>query len=356
MTTDTQAGNAGRPQTSAVLTLAAAAGLLYAFRGVLWPFALAFALAILIRALSLRIVRALPNAPHWAIVTLTAATVATVAAIGMFVVIQGGTRLIADLPQVFARLDSLLRSINLPGVPAETLSEALASIDLSPAMALVATSLQDAASGLALTMLFLTFLVASSRMIDQRVRMIVAGRTSGKLMTVLERSVAGVQAYVVIQSLSGLTIALASGAVMFFVGLDNALFWTAVMFIFAFLPVVGVLLGSIGPILFALLQFPTIEQAVIIFVAIQIISFVVGSLILPKVQADSQNIDPAAGVLAIGIWTILWGIPGSFLAIPLTLAIMYALAQYDRLRWIAVLISNDGTPLPAAAKPEEAAT
>ena len=34
------------------------------------------------------------------------------------------------------------------------------------------------------------------------------------------------------------------------------------------------------------------------------------------------------------------------LSIPLTLALMYALAQYKSVAWIAILISSDGDPLP----------
>jgi predicted PurR-regulated permease PerM len=110
--------------------------------------------------------------------------------------------------------------------------------------------------------------------------------------------------------------------------------------------VVGVVLGSIGPTLFALVQFPTVVPALVILGGIQAVAFVVGNLVLPKMQADSQNIDPAASLLAIGVWTIVWGVPGAFLAIPLTLALMYALAQYKSVAWIAILISSDGDPLP----------
>src|SRR5690606_37463126 len=113
-----------------------------------------------------------------------------------------------------------------------------------------------------------------------------------------------------------------------------------------YLPIIGVMIGSIGPTIFALLQFTSPVQAVIVFAAIQAIAFVVGNFILPKMQADTQNIDPTTSLLALGVWSILWGIPGAFLAIPLTLTVMYALAQFPSVHWIAVLMSNDGDPLP----------
>lgn len=61
-------------------------------------------------------------------------------------------------------------------------------------------------------------------------------------------------------------------------------------------------------------------------------------------QAARQNVDPAIGILAFSIWSLLWGISGAVLAYPLTLTLMIAFAQFERTRWIAVLISNDGKP------------
>jgi predicted PurR-regulated permease PerM len=41
---------------------------------------------------------------------------------------------------------------------------------------------------------------------------------------------------------------------------------------------------------------------------------------------------------------LLWGVPGAFLAIPLTVMAMIVFAQFEQTRWAAILISNDGTP------------
>lgn len=337
-----------------LLSIAAAAALLYFFRSVIWPFVLAFAFAILIRGLTQRIKRIIPRAPGWIVSTLTVLAVGGVAIAAILVIIEGGMQIVAEGPHVAARLQEIATSINVPGTSLN-LAQAASTFDVTPALASAAGSLQDGASGIALTFLYLAFLLASGRLITKRLRIILASRSSSKAFTVLERSIAGIQAYMAIQTFTGLMMAVAAGLVMYFVGLNNAPFWAVMIFLFAYLPVVGVFIGSIGPTLFAVLQFPTLTPAIIIFISIQIISFVVGNLILPKMQADTQNIDPSAGVLAIGVWTVLWGIPGAFMAIPLTLSIMYALAQFDRLRWIAVLMSNDGSPMPGEGKPTRAA-
>ena len=43
-------------------------------------------------------------------------------------------------------------------------------------------------------------------------------------------------------------------------------------------------------------------------------------------------------------WTLLWGIPGAFLAVPMTLMLMMIFAQFDNTKWVAAALSNDGKP------------
>ena len=247
---------------------------------------------------------------------------------------------------MLARIDQLLALVHMPGGGTLSLESLARKVELGPLADRLLGSVQDASAGLGLTLIFLFFLLISKPMIEKRVDRIVAERGGRGLATVLERSFSGVESYMYVQSVTGLMIAVGSGVVMFALGLDNVLFWSLVIFLFSYLPVLGVLAGSVGPTLFALLQFPSLTPAVAVFVGIQIVSSVVGNLVLPKMQADSQNIDPAASLIAVGMWTVIWGVPGAFLAIPLTLALMYALAQYDDLRWLAVLISHDGDPTP----------
>jgi predicted PurR-regulated permease PerM len=61
-------------------------------------------------------------------------------------------------------------------------------------------------------------------------------------------------------------------------------------------------------------------------------------------QADTQNIDPVTTILALSLWTFLWGLPGAFLAVPMTLMVMMVFAQFDSTKWVAAALSNDGKP------------
>lgn len=348
-----------RPSTSPAVNLtsiAAACALLYVFRSVLAPFVMAFVLAILIDAL-LRS-RLLPKTTWWP-ARLLVGTILGGGVIlgGALVVIRGVKEAAERAPLLVERLDVLIKGARrAAGLESSLNLDALAgALDLDAVAAKAVAGVQEAMSGTVLTLLFLVFILASKSLIEARINIVAASSPSRRMLVVLERTIQGVESYIWVQTVTGLMIAVASGAIMFAAGLDNALFWTLALFMLSYIPVLGVGIGSVAPALFALVQFQAPWPALVIFAGVQAISFVVGNLILPKMQAESQNIDPAVSFLATGVWTILWGVPGAFLAVPLALALMFQLAQYESLRWLAVLMSNNGHPLPELLQAQQGA-
>ncbi len=335
----------------ALLNFALALGLLYVFRSVLWPFALAFVIVILTDALARKIEALLPRASRWIIFLITAILLSALAFGTLLIVFEGAAQLLTQAPFMAERLSELGGMIRLPGGEQLDVAGLMKSIAIAPLVRWVAASVQSTASGLGLTALYLFFLLISRRMVEKRLRQVIA-KKGPEIGKVLERTVIGVQGYMYVQAVTGLMLAIASGVAMFAVGLDNALFWALALFLLSFIPVVGVMVGSLAPSLFALLQFDTPVPALIVFGVIQVAAAIIGNIVLPKMQAEAQNIDPAASMLALGAWSLIWGIPGAFLAIPLTLAVMYALAHHPSLDWVAVLLSNDGDPLSEVREAE----
>jgi predicted PurR-regulated permease PerM len=334
-----------------ILVTAASVALLYVFRSILWPFTLAVVLAILIQAFMRAVVRVWPRASRRAVLLVAGASVLALLVGVALVVVPGLAELRSELPTVRERLDDLVARVNhaLALQDPLTLEDLVGGLDRRAYASWVFGGLQSAASSLVLTALFLIFLLTSSELIQRRVDLAVGGgETSSKL--VLERSVQGVETYLWVQTITGLINATASGLIMLSVGLNHWVLWAIVLFALSYIPFIGVAVGSVGPALFALLQFPSLWPSVVVFVGIQLVAFVVGNLVWPKLQADKQNIDPCVGLLSLGAWSIIWGLPGAFLATPLTLALIYQLAGSENLRWIAIVLSHDGSPLPEASQ------
>lgn len=343
-----------RPDDSTAIGLtgtAAAVALLYVFRSVLWPFAFALVLAILIQAFIRAVLMLFPWMNRQVVlVGSSIAVVGLLLAVGV-VVLPGVTELGGEVPLLQQRLDNLLaaNSARFGLEDPLTVSALIGGIDLRVAASWGLRSVRTMTSGFVLTGLFLIFLLFTWEIIERRI-LLAAGRRGRWPTQVLDRSIRGVESYMWIQTITGVMNGGVSAAIMFAVGLEHWLFWSVALFWLSYIPFVGVAVGSVGPALFALIQFPTATPSIVIFLGIQAVAFIVGNLITPKMQATTQNIDPCAGLIAVGAWSILWGLPGAFLAIPLMLAMMYQFAGSKRLRWLAILLSNDGDPFPKASE------
>ena len=334
--------------TAQILTGAAAAvALLYFLSDILIPLIIAFVLVVLVDAVVSFIDRRWPRAPRWAVSVLAGLTVIVSASTGIFVLAQGAVQMVEQGPALVERVEALVQSAGRSFGLTEPLrlSELVGQVNVPQIAGHILSAAQGVAGAVLLIVIYFGFMVAGRRRISRKIDA-VAGSSAGRsrLKGIIERIAADLKTYLWVQTITGAMLASASALVMLAVGLDNVLFWTVVLFLLSFIPQIGVTVGSIVPALFALLQFDTFWQALAIFGAIQLIAFVIGNLIYPRMQADTQNIDPVTTLLALSFWTFLWGLPGAFLAVPMTLMLMMIFAQFDSTRWVAAALSNDGKP------------
>lgn len=334
--------------TAQILTGAAAAiALLYFLSGILIPLVIAFVLVVLVDAVVTFIDSRWPRAPRWAVSVLSGLTVIVSASTGIFVLAQGAVQMVEQGPALVDRVEDLLQSAgrSLGLEEPLRLSSLVGRVNVPQVAGHVLSAAQGVAGAVLLIIIYFGFMVAGRRRISRKIDL-VAGSSTGRnaVKTVIGRIAADLKTYLWVQTLTGAMLALASAVVMLAVGLDNVLFWSVVLFLLSFIPTIGVTVGSVVPALFALLQFDSFWQAIAIFAAIQVIAFVIGNMVYPRMQADTQNIDPVTTLLALSFWTFLWGIPGAFLAVPMTLMLMMIFAQFEGTRWVAAALSNDGKP------------
>jgi predicted PurR-regulated permease PerM len=109
-------------------------------------------------------------------------------------------------------------------------------------------------------------------------------------------------------------------------------------------PIVGAAASIALPSLFALVQFDGYSQAALLLAGLFLISFLVGNILLPRLQGDTLNMDPVIILLSLAFWGAILGFTGMFLSTPLTVLTMVVLAQFEGSRWMAVLLSGDGDP------------
>ena len=330
-----------------LLGTAAALGLLYFLRSIIIPFVVAYVLVVLVSALVRFIQKRWASAPFWAVSLVTGLVVILAASAGIFVMAHGAVQMVAQGPALVARIDQILVDVGTSLRLREPLhvSTVVGNVSVSQIAGFILAQMQGLVTGLLLMIVYFGFLVAGQRRIRRKIEAAAGSSKRAAAIThVVQRISTDIETYVWVQTVTGLMLTLSAVIVMLAVGLNNVLFWAVIFFLLTFIPNIGVTIGSVAPALFALIQFPTVWQAVTIFGVIQIVATIVGNFIYPRMQAQTQNIDPVVTLLSLAFWTLLWGLAGSFLAVPMTLMLMMVFAQFQSTRWVAAMLSNDGKP------------
>lgn len=352
------------------LAVVAAVAALYWMRGILTPLALAVFLAVMVDSFA-RVLTARAPVLFPPRVALPTAVVLSLALFGVsiwIVVVNGKTffdhssEYVASLNTIIAKFTPMATKL-IPGLKmdiAPTIGDLAKQLNLQRYVGDVAQSFSNFGANALLVLIYLGFIIASRRGFARKIVALFPQHAEREQnMKLFQRIRDGVEQYLWLQTVTGVMIAGSAWAVMMLVGLDNAFFWAFLIFLAAYIPILGGAIGCFMPPLFALVQFPdSLWPAIILFAALQAIFFVVGNVILPRMQGDSLNMDPTVVLLSLAAWGALWGVSGMFLSTPLTVAAMLILAQFDGSRWIAILLSEDGDPQGErllAARPKKTA-
>ena len=87
-------------------------------------------------------------------------------------------------------------------------------------------------------------------------------------------------------------------------------------------------------------QFESWPAVLGVFVCLNVIQFAVGSYIEPRVAGSMLSISPVVVLFSIFFWTFLWGLFGTFIGVPITLAILTFCAAHPSSRWVADLFGG----------------
>jgi predicted PurR-regulated permease PerM len=232
-----------------------------------------------------------------------------------------------------------------------TLDELLEDASPAKVVGVIAGGLRRGGEVAIFVLIYLGFLIAARRGFPAKLRSLVAGASEGvEADRLLERIRTGVESYVWGQTIIAAIISLASGVIMTILGLQHVVFWGFLIFLASFIPILGGAVGVLIPPLFGLLQFPDLARPVIMLIGLELVHIAVGQVLQPRLHGKNLNIDPVVVVLSLAFWSLIWGIAGAFLSIPLTVISMAVMAEFDSTRWIAVLLSSDGQPYPETSR------
>jgi AI-2 transport protein TqsA len=72
------------------------------------------------------------------------------------------------------------------------------------------------------------------------------------------------------------------------------------------------------------------------------LQFCIGSLLEPRLMGNRLNLSPIVILLSLGLWGSIWGIPGMFLCVPITVIMVIIFSYFPETRAAAILLSGTG--------------
>ncbi len=330
-----------------ILAVIASGAAIYWMAAILTPPAMAMFLAIVIDGFARVLKRRFPWIPGRAAMPVAILVSILLFGTALFVIADNGANFATQLVTYTPKLNKLIaQASDMAGVDvAPTIDQLFRRLDPSKYLGDVARGFQSFASNALFILIYLGFIIASRHAFERKMVGLSNNRAARReAVEAFQHIRDGVEQYLWVQTVTGLMIAVASWIVMAAIGLDNAVFWAFLIFIASYIPIIGGAVGILAPPIFALIQFEPYWPALVLLGVLQLIQFVVGNVILPRMQGDSLNIDPVVVLLSLAFWGAIWGVAGMFLSTPLTVMTMVILAQFDGTRWVAVLLSADGEP------------
>ena len=149
--------------------------------------------------------------------------------------------------------------------------------------------------------------------------------------------------YMLVRTFMSATTGLLVWAFASAAGLQLAAEWGVIAFVLNYIPVIGPLAATVFPTLFAIAQFETWQMAAFVFGCLNLIQFVVGSYLEPRIAGGALSLSPFLVLFAVFFWAFLWGIAGAFIGVPIIIAAMTICEQHPSSRWVADLFSGHVT-------------
>ena len=313
--------------------------------------AVPFVMALLIAYLVLPIVDALQlrlRAPRWLAIL-----------VAFLILIAGGGLLsllivtsISDLAQHGDTYETSLRILGsdlvgfidrlaiwggLPGIPADLdpVEVMIQSVNVDSLLSTIGIGASNVIGGV-------SSFAANATMVLLFSVIIIAGRRPLETRTGLWGEIdAAVRRYLGLKVAASAVTGFCTWLCLLMLGVPLSLVFGLLAFLLNFIPTVGSLIAMILPLPVAYLAFA--DQPAIWIGAVVLpgaIQFFVGNIIEPYFQGDSLDLHPITVLLTLIFWSLLWGIAGAVISVPITCVIKLVLARFETTRPVAELLAG----------------
>jgi predicted PurR-regulated permease PerM len=204
----------------------------------------------------------------------------------------------------------------------------------------LSTRLHGVLSFLLVTLIFTLLGLLEVQQAGRRTSRVIPGDSGATLIAACRATATKFQTYMAVRSAMSILTGISVFAFAHAIGLELAAAWGAIAFTLNYIPFLGPLVATLLPTVVAMAQFGSWQMAVFVLLALNVIQFVIGSYVEPRVAGKAVALSPFVVLLSVFVWAFLWGVPGAFIGVPIVIAVVTFCAHFESARWIAELLSG----------------
>ena len=257
------------------------------------------------------------------------------------------------IPSYQANLEKLNKSveetydINL----ISTLNDRALEMDFQQFISPIVNSLSSILGDFFMVILYCVFLLLEESVFRKKFHLMFKSETQyQQVADILNQIDYSFGKYISLKTLVSVLTGVLSYIVLLIIGVDSPVLWAFIIFLLNFIPSIGSLIGTIFPVIIALLQFGTFMPALYVLIGVGVIQVVIGNVVEPQIMGDSLNISPFVVIVSLIAWGAIWGIVGMVLSVPIMVMLIIIFAQFPGTQSVAVLLSETGNVKKAENK------
>jgi AI-2 transport protein TqsA len=156
----------------------------------------------------------------------------------------------------------------------------------------------------------------------------------------IDKFLHSVNQYMVIKTLVSIATAVVIGIGLSIIGVDYALLWAVIAFLFNYIPNIGSIIAAIPAVLLAFIQMGPGAAGItgLLYVGT---NMVMGNVVEPRFMGRGLGLSTLVVFLSLIFWGWLLGSVGMLLSVPLTMIVKIGLESSQSGSWLAILLSDD---------------
>lgn len=246
-----------------------------------------------------------------------------------------------------ARIDAWLKTaevqLNRMGVnaPVSELDSAIEPRAILGAAATVAGETGEVVTRAFFVVIIVVFLLIEAPRFGQRLERIMG---SSSAVSEFERFSKTMNRYLVIKCWVSFGTGATAGLLLALIGVEYPLLWGLIAFVLNFIPTIGSLVAAVPPVVLAFLTMSWVEGLLAIG-AFLVANLTFGNILEPRFLGSGLGISVPLILLSLGVWGWVFGLTGAFLAVPLTMTVLFVLAQREDTRPLVELVAPGASQL-----------